>query len=245
MGISFGNYLSGAANALTNAAGGNQAGLVQGNQINQSNLLDALQLARQQAMDQLNRQKAESDIALQGAQKNEAEARTTATLNPPVRPKETVTVGPNQQAVDPATGKVIFSGPTKVDPAVAAANRTAETIAAQGVQQDKNAAAREFTDALTNYQQTRTKNPALTAPLATKLTGWLTGAPQTFQQNENEAEARVKAAWQTYKNAGGNPADIPELGLISNPSGTTPTGTKPTAKDIVHAAINGQPLPPD
>lgn len=92
MGISLGNYLSGAASALTNAAGGNQAGQLQGTEMNQGNVLTALQLARQQAQDQLARQSAQSRMALEAAQGNEAGARAQALLNPPAKPKESYVV---------------------------------------------------------------------------------------------------------------------------------------------------------
>jgi len=252
MGISLGNALSGAASALTNAAGGNQAGIAQGNQISQGNMLDALQLARQQAQDQLARQSAQSRMSLEAAQANEAGARAKAVLAPP--PKGSVIVGPNQQAIDTATGQAIATGPSRVDPAVEASTRNAASLAAHDAAQQnqiaataKNAAtqaaAKEYTDALTGYQQVEAANPSIKSPLATKLTGWATGAPEAFSANETQAKARVKAAWQAYKAAGGTPGDIPELGLVSTPGAApAPAGTQPSAKAIVHAAIHGQPL---
>lgn len=92
MGVSFGNYLSGAASALTNAAGGNQAGIAAGNQLNQSNMMDALQLYRQQAQDQLAKQTQQANLAKIGADTSEANARASALLAPPVKPKESYMV---------------------------------------------------------------------------------------------------------------------------------------------------------
>ena len=123
------------------------------------------------------------------------------------------------------------------------ASANAPLLTATAANQDRQAKAREYTDALTGYQQVAGANPAIKSPVSTALLGWATGAPGEYATNKAQAANRVKAAWQSYKDAGGAPADVPELGLVSAKTVTVPTGTKPTAKSIVNAAINGQPLP--
>jgi len=246
--------ISAAANPIAGAAAANQQGIAAGNQINTSNMLDAVQLYRQQAQDALTRQTQQANLGKIGADTDEAKARAAALAAPP--PKGNITLGPGQNSYGP-NGQLLVQGPpVREDPAVAATNRQAAALAAQAARQDaqiaaqsgnqvRAAAAKEYTDALTGYQQVAAANPSIKAPITTGLTSWATGAKDTYNTNEAQARERVKSAWQSYKAAGGNPADMPSLGLVSPPSAGAPAavGAKPTAKDIVRAALNGQPLP--
>ena len=250
--MNFANALSGAASALTNAEGGTQQGIQQGNQINQGNLLDAVQLYRQQAQDQLAKQTQQANLLKIGADTDEAKARAAAIASPP--PKGSVTLGPGQNLYG-NNGDLLTAGPAaREDPSVAreriaaagvAAHDAAQqsALAATSANQDRQAKAREYTDALSGYQAVSAANPAIKSPLSTKILGGFTGVPDEYAANKAQAVNRVKAAWQSYKDAGGAPSDVPELGLVSAKTATVPTGTKPTAKSIVNAAMNGQPLP--
>lgn len=229
--MNFGNFASGLSDALVSAQGGNQAGIAAGNQINTNNLTDAIQLYRQQAQDQLAKQTQQANLGKIAADTSEANARATALNAPP--PKGSVTLGPGQNLYG-NNGTLLTAGPAaREDPAVAAAARNAASLAAHDTaqqnlfgQQSKQSAlaqtAKEYTDAQAGLQQVEAKNPKITSPLTTKLFGGFTGSTGEFQQNESDAKSRLKAAWQAYKDAGGNPPDIPSAGLVSDPYATTP-----------------------
>ena len=229
--MNFGNAASGLATALSTAAAGNQQGIAAGNQENTGNLLDTVKLYQQKAAQQLATQKAQSEMALQGAQKSEADARAAAIAAPP--PKGSITLGPGQNAYGP-DGSTLVQGPAaREDPSVVreriaaagvAAHDTAQqnALTATAANQDRQAKAREYTDALGGYQQVEAKNPALTSPLTTKLLGGFTGSRDAFAENETQAKARLKSAWQAYKDSGGNPPDLPSAGLVSDPYAVTP-----------------------
>ena len=229
--MNFANALSGAASALTNAASGNQQGIQAGNQINQGNLLDAVQLYRQQAQDQLAKQTQQANLLKIGADTDEAKARAAAIASPP--PKGSVTLGPGQNLYG-NNGDLLTAGPAaREDPSVARERIAAAGVAAHDTaqqnlfaQQSKQAGlaqtAKEYTDAQAGLQQVEAKKPSLAHPILTHVPFIGSSMNDEFSTNEQTAKDRLKAAWQAYKDAGGNPPDLPSAGITSDAYTNTP-----------------------
>ena len=95
--------LSSAATPLATAAGANQEGIQQGNEINTNNLLDTVKLYQQQAAAQLAKQTQQANLLKIGADTNEANARASALSAPPPRDKPEIHQGEDGSfyAIDP------------------------------------------------------------------------------------------------------------------------------------------------